>query len=575
MNLFLRFCRLLVPHWRKYALIICLSVFSGLVSLLNPYLMRWVVDEAIVRRDLGLFGLLGGVIIAVFFVEMAAGAWRQILDREVRLKLGLDLSRKVMNKVVSLSPLQLKRDSQADHLYKINYDCERVKGLLAGTVPEAAFIFPKLLMTVAILFSLDSKIACAALLIPVLYIPSFLLNRRVRILWQAVIESNQRLFRDVSEFFSNVQVVKAFGTEDATVRKYVRGYIRMIRLEIRKFRWEIAAGNAVQIAGKAALAVAAAWGGYEIIRGNLTPGALTSILVYLTHLAGLKGRIAVFFQNAALGLVSCRRVADVLDRKPRCVEKPGAQDFDLRDSGIIFEAVTFGYIPGVPVFKALTFEIPAASHVCLVGPSGCGKSTLAGLLLRMADPWEGRILMNGKDLSSLKRRCLRSQTAVALQEPFLWDDTVEANIRYGKNKATRDELLRAAHMAGVDIFAPDFLEACSSKLGERACRLSEGQKQKIAIARAVIRRPKVLILDEAMSSIDSDGEAKILERIRASDPGLLIVSISHRLSTVMKADRVYYLKKQDLVVSGPPGELILRDPDFSHLFRDQILAGNP
>ncbi|MCM8775870.1 MAG: ABC transporter ATP-binding protein/permease [Candidatus Omnitrophica bacterium] len=572
MKLFFRFLSLVRPYWKKYALILCLGVLSGLLTLLNPYLTRWVVDGAITGKNFRLLLLLGSAVAAVFVCESAVTAWRRFLDRQVQLKLGFDLARKVMRKIVSLSPLELREESSSRHLYRISYEADRVNGFLASTIPDAAYIFPKFLLTVVILFSLNAKIAGLVFLLPVLYIPTFWINRKVQFLWDVLLEHYHSVFRAAAECFSNLQVIKAFGTEGNAVRRYVRKYIQMMRSEMKKFRWQTASEISVQAVMKAVFGVAAVWGGYQIICGELTLGAFASILVYLSQLAALKGRIVDFFHHIAVGLVSCERVATLLDKRPMVVERPDARDITLENPDIVFEQVSFGYLPEEPVLSHVSLRIPACSHIAVVGPSGCGKTTLIGLLLRMADPWAGKILLGGVDLRDFTLHSIKSQIAIALQESFLWDDTVENNIRYGNLKASAEDVIWAARVADITSFSGEVFEHRRQNVGEKARKLSEGQKQKIAIARALIRRPRILILDEAMSSIDSASEMKILEAIRASDPSLLIVTVSHRLSAVMKADLVYYLKRPDEIVSAPPREMIRIDPDFTRLFTGQVLT---
>jgi ABC-type bacteriocin/lantibiotic exporter with double-glycine peptidase domain len=209
--------------------------------------------------------------------------------------------------------------------------------------------------------------------------------------------------------------------------------------------------------------------------------------------------------------------------------------------------------------------------VALAGPSGCGKTTVLNLILDLYKPWQGEIHIVDGYLGEMDRLFFKEQVGVSLQEPFLWNDSIENNIRYAKPQATKQEIIKAANIAGVSDFIDDTPQGYDTVVGENACRLSDGQKQKIAIARAIIRKPKILILDEAMSSMDSASEEKIINGIKELLPGSLIIIVSHRLSSVAACDLVYFLKGPDKMVIGKPAELIKDDQDFYNLFSAQII----
>lgn len=253
------------------------------------------------------------------------------------------------------------------------------------------------------------------------------------------------------------------------------------------------------------------YGIYQVIRGQMTLGTFTAIMVYFTQLIGLQGHFASFFQTFMLGVVSCRRVSEVLDEEQQVLETEDAQKVIFKTPKIAFNNVSFGYRPGEHVLKNINLNIEDGSYFAIVGPSGCGKTTILNLVLRLYDPWEGWISIDGYNIRDLRLDCLKGQIGIALQEPFLWNDTIANNIRYGKENTTDNDISRVARITGIDEFVTYLFGGYYTIIGENACKISEGQKQRIAIARALIREPKILILDEAMSSMDSASEKNIIQ----------------------------------------------------------------
>ena len=307
-----------------------------------------------------------------------------------------------------------------------------------------------------------------------------------------------------------------------------------------------------------------------MIKGELSLGSLTAIMVYMGQLVGLQHRASWFFRTIATGIVSCRRIDDILTRSVLIRQKPKAKEAVFDKGGISLKGVRFHYDGKEPLFKNMELDIPGASCTALAGASGCGKTTILNLILRLYEPQAGGIFIDGYDIRELTFASLRRQIGIALQEPLLWNDTIENNMRYGKLSATSDEIARVSGICGIDSFIADLPKGYQTIVGEDSCKLSEGQKQRIAIARAIIKNPKIVILDEAMSSIDSAGETAIMENIRRSLKGATIIIISHRWCSIKNADRVCFVRGADEIATGKAGDLLKKDPRFHRLFADQI-----
>ncbi|MBL7131044.1 MAG: ABC transporter ATP-binding protein [Candidatus Omnitrophica bacterium] len=569
-KLFFRFLKVLLPYRKRWLAILILSGSGTLLGLINPYLTKLVIDKGIINKDLKAFVILVLIGAGIFILNGAVEGLKQFLGKYIRHKVNFGLNKQVFKHLEGLSLNYFQDKSTGEHLYKIGYDLERVTDFISTTPPQAITLFPKLLLTLGIVFYLNWRITLLSLVLaPFLYLPTYYFTRRMRKVWQALIEHSQDIFKSLQETFSHVQLVKVFGKEAASVNDYLKRLIVNIRLRIKNIRLEIFSGFASNAATRIILGVITFYGGYQVIKGEMTLGTLTAIMVYLRQLVGLQGNFAHFFQTVALGLISCQRVACVLDEKTKVVQARYAKELRLQKGQIVFQDVSFAYRAGEPVFEKLKFTIEGESHIALVGPSGCGKTTLLNLILRLYEPSSGDILIDGQRIKELSFSSLKGQIGMALQEPFLLNDTVRRNIAYAVDGVDDKEIIEAARICGVDEFVRHLSKGYQTIIGENACKLSEGQKQKIAIARALVKKPKILILDEAFSSMDSASEEGIIRNIKENFKHITLIVVSHRLSTVLNADLVYFLNRPDRLIIGKAEELLRKDEEFSVLFAGQ------
>jgi ATP-binding cassette subfamily B protein len=573
LNLFLRFSKHLLPYWKKEVVILSLNGVGVLLGLVNPFLTKLVIDKAFGNRDLKAFIILALIGGAVFILNGLADGLKNYLDRQIKIKVNFDLNRKIFKHLEKLDLTYFQNKSTGEHLYRVSYDIDRVSDFITTTLPQMVATFPKLLLILVIVLRLNWQMAVFSLcLAPILYLPPYYFTRKMREIWQDLIKQSEGIFKRLNEFFSHIQLVKAFGTEATEVRDYLRKQIARIRMSMRNIRLEVVSGFAASAVNKVAIGLITFYGGYQVIKGQMTLGSLTAIMMYIGQLIGLQYSFAGFFQNIALGLVSCQRIEEILEEEPKIVEAKDAKEVTFNKGRIGFKNISFGYRQDGPVLSGINFNIDGASRIALVGASGCGKTTILNLILRLYDPWFGEIIIDGYNIKDLKFASLKRQIVIALQEPFLLNDTVENNIAYGVDKAEERELIKIAKICGVDDFVSNLPNSYQTVIGENACKLSEGQKQKIAIARALIKKPKILILDEAMSSMDSRSEERIIENIRQIPEILTVIFVSHRLSTVMKADKVYFLDKPGQMLVARGQELIKNNRAFYELFAAQAQA---
>jgi ABC-type multidrug transport system fused ATPase/permease subunit len=299
------------------------------------------------------------------------------------------------------------------------------------------------------------------------------------------------------------------------------------------------------------------YGGYQLIRGELTLGTLSAITVYLGQLSGMQRFFVQFFRDLSTGLISHERLETILDAKRlRVTEDKESGKLIFTKGKIEFKDITFGYRENRMILENLNFYIEGGSAIALAGPSGCGKSTIINLLLRLYNSNSGRILLDGQDIRNLQAKSLYAQIGVALQEPYLWNDSIESNILYGNLKATRREMDRVTEAACLCELISGLKDGYRTVIGENACKISEGQKQRIAIARALIKKPKILILDEALSSVDMFTEAQIIQNLKDFLKETTLVVVSHRISAIKEMDLVYFFVDPTRMLIGPHHQLL-------------------
>jgi ABC-type bacteriocin/lantibiotic exporter with double-glycine peptidase domain len=568
---YIRFYRHLLPYWKKEVLIWLLGAAAFLLGLVNPYLTKIIIDKAFVNKNPKLFIALVILAGVIFILDNIMNTLALYLSRFVKLHMSFDLNLKIFKKLQYLSYRFFQDTSTGDHLYKIAYDIERVAQFICDIIPQIIFVIPKSLFIFGIVLYLNAKVALFSLLLmPFLYLVPYFFTRRLKKVIKIWVENAQHIFEKAQEIFSHMQLIKVSGRERRQTIKYIAGLIRNTRLNLSNIKLELTGSFTGNISYRVILGLIIGYGAYQVLKGKMTLGTLCSIALYLNQLSSLQHTLTYSLQQISLGLISCERLNIMLDAKGDLKEDKLARDFIFSQGTLVFKDITFGYNPDKMVLKNLSFCIEGGSCVGLVGPSGCGKTTIINLVLRLYKPLKGQITIDGADINLIKSKPFYKQIGVVLQEPFLWNDTIENNIRYEREKATFKEIKEAANIACIDDFVNGLEDGYKTVIGENACKISEGQKQRIAIARALIKKPKILILDEALSSIDAELESRIIDNIRNLLRDSTIIVISHRLSTISKTNAVYFLAAPDKIEVAAHESLLRNNPQYPHYLAHQL-----
>jgi ABC-type bacteriocin/lantibiotic exporter with double-glycine peptidase domain len=347
---------------------------------------------------------------------------KRYIGRDISLRVKLDLNRDIFEKINSLHFKWFQDKSAGEHVYKISYDADRIEKLITTVPPEAVSLFPKLVFVIFIIFHLNWKMALFSLcLVPLLYLPPYYFNKKRLELWKIFIKNSQGIFKLLHEMFSRVYFIKAFGKEESFLAKYLNRLKENFKVELDNTKIDAFSSSLASIADKMVMGFIAFFGGYLVIKGKMTLGSLAAIMVYLGQLVSVQGNFIEFFKSVTLGLVSCDRISEVLDKKSEISEKKDAKEFVFNKGSVVFDRVSFGYSEAKYILKDMSFCIEGR-HVSIVASSGTGKTTLLNLIARLYDAWDGKISIDGMDTRELKFKSLKGQIGMVLQESCFFLD---------------------------------------------------------------------------------------------------------------------------------------------------------
>ena len=567
-RLFLKFSKYLFPYYKRHILILVLSAISVFLVLLIPYISKLIVDSVVDKKNLQTFiyfGLLGtGAYILNAFCNSLLG----FLRNNIRLKLNFDINRDIFKHLETLPYSYFQEKTSGEFLFKVNFDIENVVNLIVSLPEEIVKILPRIFLTLGIICYMNWQMAIFSLaLIPFVYLPMLFFIKKMKALKKDIIIDSERIYERLEELFAHIYLIKAFGKEKKETNKYLKALIINTKKRIKNMRLGVTVEFLSEALNRIIVGVIALFGGFLIIKGKITPGSFVAILMYFSQLIGINRGIEFFIKKIIFGNISCKRLNKILE-EPKTDNSFGKPKNISQISGanksIIFKNVTFGYTPGKIILDKINLSFSKGFNA-IAGASGCGKTTIINLILGLYKPVGGGVYIGETNLNEVNLSSFRKSVGICLQESFLWNDSIKNNIWYGNDKAQEEAVVEAASLSGVDAFAKNMPKGYDTVIGENASKISEGQKQKIAIARALIKKPDVLILDEAMSSMDSESEEKILDNIKELYNNKILIVISHRFSTVISSDLVYLFSKPNEIIISSPNEM-MNNKIFTDLF---------
>ena len=556
--------RLVRGYVRPYRLtlggaILCMVVAAASQPLL-AWLMEPVVRDIFMNRDQTMLVLVPLAIMGIMVIGGAANFGQSVLMNWVGLRIVADLQRRAFSHLIQLDLAFFKRNPTGNLIAHLTSDAYLIRQAASSTLTSLVKDLLTVFLLVALMFYENWRLALVVFLVfPMAAWPISSLGKRMRkviTITQGEVGSFTTL---LTETFQGVRHVKAYGMETYESTRAERTIERLFSLYMKATRTRAMTTPMMEVLGGLAIAVVIWYGGSQVIAGKSEPGAFFALFTAL--LLAYRPIRSIANLNTALqeGLAAAQRVFAVLDQRSDIVEKKNARSLLVNGGGIKFNAVKFSYLDEIPALGDITIEVSAGQTVALVGPSGAGKSTILNLIPRFYDVESGSVEVDGQDVRSLTLSSLRNAIALVSQEVALFDDTVRANISYGRPDADMNEIVAAANSAAAHDFITSLPDGYDTLVGERGARLSGGERQRIAIARALLKNAPILLLDEAMAALDAESEREVQTALATLKRGRTTLVIAHRLATVRDADRIYVFDKGRVVEQGSHAELLCLD----------------
>ena len=556
---FIRFLWWIKPVWPQVVLALLATIVMTTAGVVGPWLQKFLVDDAFPNQDWGIFyGIFLGMI-AMALLWRLMGSLNGLLNTYIDVNVGLGVRIHFYRHLEKLSMTFHENRPVGEHMFRAEADIGAVMRMVTDILPNAFRAVYDFILIMVFMTWLDWRVTVVILIYAVPYtmiaqkIGTWMrrLERRSRARWQEVEAGLQ-------EGVAGSAVVQTFGRRSHEVRRYVHLVHEGYRAVMRMRYLGIVQGHVI------------GWGGflpwlktqaiqayfyYRVIIGELSYGSVFPIFSYMDRLANPIQQLIYMFQEVRVALVPAERILETLDVLPVVTDRPGARAMPPVKGKVEFKNVSFAYEDGRPVLHDINFSVEPGRKIGIVGHSGSGKSTVVNLLLRLYDPSSGQVLVDGHDLRELRMNTYQEQVGLVLQETFLFNGTIRENVLFGRPDATHEEAEEAGRMADLDDFVASHEEGYDTNLDEGK-RISGGQKQRIGIARAMIRDPGILIMDEPTSSLDGPSERRVYATLNKVGEGRTTFIVSHRLSTVMDADEIFVMADGRIVERGTHEELI-------------------
>ncbi len=568
-----RIAGFLRPYWRRLVLILATVGVASLLGLIPLLLVKAIIDRGINGHNSRLLLLLSLALVAAALVSGLVGVLRSYLNTVVSQRIMYDLRLRMFDRLQSLSLRFFTESRTGEMMSRLTSDVSGIDTVISGTLVS---VFSNVLILSTTLFTmgvLDWRLTLISLaVLPWLILPTLTVGRMRRRLRSARQQQNATINSLMAESLgiSGLMLIKTFTRERQVMDQFERDNRTFMDLQVREAlvgRWYFMLLALVTTGGPAIIY----WfGGGQVISGALTIGTVITFVGLLGRLYSPATDLMSLHVDIMTSAAYFERIFQYLDLEPDIADAPDAVELPPAEGHIQFKGVSLEYVPGRRAIDSLDLDVLPCQLVALVGPSGAGKTSITYLIPRLYDPTEGRVLIDGHDIRAVTLESLRSQIGYVTQETFLFHATVAENLRMAKADATLEEMEEACRQAAILDVIQDLPDGFDTVVGERGYRLSGGEKQRLAIARIILKDPAILLLDEATASLDTHSERAVQMALSSLMAGRTTIVIAHRLSTVLAADVILYVQDGRVVERGRHEDLLTEGGRYAMLYRDQF-----
>ena len=561
----------LQSHKLALGIVLVLVSASTLLNLLAPFLMGRAIDEFIAAHDLAGLGRIVLLMLGAYAGVWLANVGQSVIMARVSQNVMRSLRRRLFEHLQTLSLAFFDRHPHGELMSRLTNDLDAISRVLAQNVTE---LFTGMLTLVGILvmmFAINFWLALASMIVfPFMMWLVGFVGKRTRRGFREYQKRIGQLNGKLEEMFSGQRVIIAFGQEAAMLDDFDAANEQVRRVGTHAQTYAMLVPPLMGILSNANIAILAGLGGWMTLRGWATVGTIVVFYNYSRKFAAPLRHIGNLYNQLQAALAGAERVFEMIDQQPELTDAPDAIALDEVAGEVLFDHVDFGYTPGVPVIKDMSLHATPGQTIALVGPTGAGKTTMVNLLTRFYDIDSGAVAIDGHDIRDVQKASLRRQLGIVLQDTFLFSESVMENIRYGRLDASDEECIAAARLSNADQFIRRLPQGYNTMLSERGGNLSQGQRQLLAIARAVLADPGILILDEATSSVDTRTEVEIQEALLRLMEGRTSFVIAHRLSTIRDADKILVINEGRIIERGVHEELLVQGGFYHNLYMSQF-----
>lgn len=554
------------PQWKWLVMGVLATIFAAAAEAYTITLVQQVVDKAFIQKSMTNIYFFGLQVIAAFGFKGVFSYSKSLIMAKAGLNASADLQKRIYDHMVRMNISKFYGDGIGKHLNYFGVQAGAVLNLVTGTLISTVQQIATLAMTLGLMVYYAPQL-CAVLLflVPAIMVPMILIMRKRRKLSRESFGIANDVSQHLNQTLHGIKTIQAFANEDVEAKKFARVLNSSMVNSYKGTQAFALQSPLLEVMISIGLCLALIAGGHFIVSGAITTGDFTAFLLALTAAYKPARSITSTSNTVQHGLLAAEVLFDFLDSKPDIQDLPNAKDLKSGKMSVKFNHVSFAYVPEEPVLQDINLTVPAGKVCALVGPSGGGKTTMFNLIERFYEPQKGKVEINSTDIRKYTLHSLRKNIAEVSQDVFLFNGTIEDNIKYGAPNATPEQVEAAAKAANAHDFIMSFPHKYKSLVGEGGALLSGGQKQRIAIARAILKDAPILLLDEATSALDTQSEKLIQAALQDLMKGRTTFVIAHRLSTILDADIICVVKDGHIVEQGTDAELVALNGEYKKL----------